>query len=228
MSMSLVPGQLDVLLLSAHAPHVAGLRPLLGDLLSGHVLSARVATKTAGIGVSAAAVGTARRLMQTTPRAVVFVGVAGAYPSSGCAPRSVVIPTRVTLAGGPLAEGRAFFPDPMQTAVTPHATLSSGLAHDPRTKRAAAATPLGWTLDDALASGLAIGTGAQVESLEAFSVGQAAALLDVPFAAVLGVSHEAGRHAKDHMREHERAAAEAACETVAAWLQGGAQGLPAA
>jgi nucleoside phosphorylase len=226
MSMSLAPGDVDVLLVAAHAPHLAGLRGLLSDTLAGIVRSTRVGTKPVGIGLSAAAVGTTRRLMQTTPRAIVFIGVAGSYPGRALSPGTVVVPSKVVLAGATISDTRAFFPGPMQTSVATHPMISTGIAADPRTKRAAIASTLAWTADDHLAASLSASTGAEAESLELFSVGQAAALLDVPFAAVIGISHEAGGRTRELMRDHERTAAEAACETVSAWLQGGAQGLP--
>ncbi|MGZ5968256.1 MAG: phosphorylase family protein, partial [Polyangiales bacterium] len=78
-----VPGAVDLLVLAAYAPELAGMRKNLGDQLYGNVSGVVVSCKAVGVGIPNATAGTTQRLLQLRPRAVVLVGTAGAYPGSG-------------------------------------------------------------------------------------------------------------------------------------------------
>src|SRR5438552_14119958 len=91
------PARSPILLVSAHRPELTGLRAILGDDLRGSVGGGPVVARAAGIGLSAAAVGTVSALAELEPRAVVFVGTCGAYAGRGSSIGEAVVGRQVHL-----------------------------------------------------------------------------------------------------------------------------------
>lgn len=218
----------DVLLMSAIAPELRGFRDALGERLDGVVGGLRVTSKTVGVGLSVAGVYAAKRAFQLQPKAIIFVGTCGAYPGAGpYYPNDVLVARRVLLADPGVLSTKCAFPDPMQTTFDPHPTLTAGLlAADPLARAAVAASSLALTTDDNLASSMFAALGVEAENMEVFSVAQAAAAAQIPFAAVLGVANSVGAQSREQWRTYERQAAIAAARVVLNWLHTGADGLP--
>jgi nucleoside phosphorylase len=215
---------IDILILSAHLPELAGLGPLLGPELKARVGGHRVVAKPVGIGLSAAARGTASRLASQRPRAAILVGTSGAYEASGLGIGEVVVVERTRLASTASTEGRAEFPAPMSTLCELDPNLSRALGAG-RLRGVDAATTLAVTVDDALARTIATSLRCAVEHLEAFAVAECCAAEGVPLAILLGVANRVGRTAREEWRLHHRTAGAAATAHVAAWLEQGAPGL---
>jgi futalosine hydrolase len=215
----------DVLVVAAHPPELAGLRSLLGDDLRGQVGDVRVAAEAVGIGLAAAAVGTARAVQTHAPRCVLLIGTCGAYESGGAhlGIAQAVTAQRIHLVSTAAVEGRGAFPRPMPVAVESDASLIQALASE-TVRRVDVATTLAITTDDALASRVAAARGCQIEHLEAFAVATACAHSGVPMAVVLGVANRVGSSARDEWRRHHEAASRAATDVIAAWLRRGAPG----
>jgi nucleoside phosphorylase len=215
----------DVLVVAAHSPELAGLRELIGGQLGGRVADVRIAIEAVGIGLPAAAVGTATALRAHAPACVVLVGTCGAYDPRGgdLTVAQPVIAKRLLLASTAAAEERGAFPGPMAIAVETDVALSGGLAGESG-RRVDVATTLSITTDDVLASRVADAYGCEVEHLEAFAVASACARERVPVAAVLAVANRVGSRARDEWRRHHVTAGKAATDWVAAWLRRGAPG----
>jgi nucleoside phosphorylase len=219
----------DILILAAHAPEFVGLRPHLGEQLSGVVRGLTLVAKTIGVGMAVSGAGAANRIHQLNPRAVVLLGSCGVYPSSiDYRPMDIVIPNRCHLFDATVAAGKAEFPEPMQTVLDPHALLSAGLAASagPRVHQAKVATTLAIHVDDAIARAVQPATGIEGENLELFPVALACLAANLPFAAVLGVTNVVGSTGRVDWRQYQRDAAVAAAEVIVTWVQNGAQGLP--
>lgn len=217
--------QLDVLLLAPYLPELEGLAPLLGNGMSGSIHGLQVKAKAVGIGLPMAAAGTTARLEATSPRGVVLLGTCAAYPGKGLSPGQVVVATRATLAEAAVLEGRAAFPEPMTCVIDTHRVLTSALSLS-STRPVRVATPLAVTTDAGMASRFSGQLDCDVEHYEAFGVALACAPRHIPFAVVLGVSHEMGPAARETWRTNHRNAAHAAAQVVTAWLQSGGAGLP--
>lgn len=217
----------DVLILAAHPPDLRGLRPLLGDHLAGWAGSLRVSAKAVGLGLAAAGASASKRIFQLEPRAVVFVGTAGVYPGvPGYQPHDVVVAERSRLVDlGELA-GLSAFPPPVLTEMSLDPALGQALvAFAPAGRLVSVASPLTATRNDEMAASVPGRTGCHVESLELFAVAHACQLAQVPFGAVLGVSHVCGSTATVDWPKFERQSAIVAAETVGRWLQSGAPSL---
>jgi futalosine hydrolase len=199
----------ELLVLAAFSPELAAVR-------SG------IATHAVGIGLPAAAVGTAMRLEggpgRALPRMVVLIGTCGVYPSHEATHPigSVVAARRVLLVEPACVEGRAAFPGPLATSIDADGLLGAD---------ADVATTLAVTTDDALATRICTTTGCAIEHLEAFGVASACAARGVRFAALLGVANVVGSRARDEWRANHRVAGDAAAARVHAWLDAGAPGL---
>lgn len=215
----------DVLLLAPYAAELEGLASLLGPSLSGAVRGLQVKAKAVGIGLPMAAAGTMARIESTQPAGVVLLGTCASYPGKGLAPGQVVVATRLVLADSVVLEGRAAFPDPMTGQVDTHRVLTSALSMS-TTRPVRVASPLAVTMDGQLALRFSQGLDCDVEHQEAFGVALACAPRHLPFAVVLGVSHEMGPNSRETWRLNHRSSAHAAAQVVAAWLQSGAAGLP--
>jgi nucleoside phosphorylase len=223
----MTPRPIDVLILAAFPPELALLRDALGEAegilvpdmadFCGVIGELEVACQAVGIGLVAAALGTARCLSLWKARKVVVVGTCGAYEGRGLDLGDVVRARRVHLASTAAAEGRAGVPDVMPTMCAVDANLSEQLAAL-GVKSADVATTLAVTTDDALAQQIARRYDCDVEHLEAFSMAMACAAADVPLAMVLGVANRVGATGRAEWKSHHVAAARAAGETVRAWL----------
>lgn len=219
------PGSVDLLVLAAYAPELAGMRRLLGDNLYGNVHGVIVSCKAVGVGLPNAVAGTVLRVMQLRPRAVVLVGTAGHYPGSSLSLNEAVVARRIQLVDPAEVEGRGAMPDPMPRSVESNPMLALGLMGG-RAPTVDVANTLVVTTDDVLSQRIHQTTGCGLENLEAFGIANACALHSVPFAAVLGVSNRVGATGRDEWRAHHKTAAQFACEIVLRWLSAGAMGLP--
>lgn len=218
----------DLLIVAAHAPEMAGLRPWLSDSLIGRIRGLEVRGKAVGIGMAAAGPATARGILAVSPRAVLLIGSCGVYPGlPQYRPHDVVVASRIQLVSHDVNAGRSEFPGPMQTTIECNALLAAGLASSGgRVFAAPVACTLARTTDDVLASSVHPATGCEAENLEAFAVAQACKAADVPFTAVLGVSNIVGSTGQHDWKQFQRASVNAAAEVIVTWIQRGAQGLP--
>ncbi|MET0595374.1 MAG: hypothetical protein ABW133_21935 [Polyangiaceae bacterium] len=216
----------DVLVVAAHPPELAGLTALLGESLRGEVGPLRVVTEAVGIGLVAAAAGTAMAIATHRPRCVVLVGTCGAYPRRGAALAigDVIVARRLHLASTAAVDTRGAFPAPMLVATETDDSLSRGLAEE-KSRRADIATTLAITTDDDLANLVGDKLSCETEHLEAFAVATACARAEVPFAAALGVANRVGTSARQEWLRHHLDAGRAATDVVAAWIRRGAPGV---
>jgi nucleoside phosphorylase len=217
------------LVLAAHAPEFVGLRAHLGDQLHGQLRGLSVVAKTVGVGMAVSGAGTANRLLQLSPRAVILLGSCGIYPSPlEYRPLDMVVPRSLHLFDPSVAAGKAEFPDPMQTVLDTHTPLSAGLlaAAGPRAHSSRVATTLAITTDDSVARAVHPATGMEAENLEIFPVAVACKAADIPFSAVLGVTNMVGSTGRVDWRQFQRDAAVAAAEVFLNWAFSGASGLP--
>ncbi|MBK8170063.1 MAG: hypothetical protein IPK60_06930 [Sandaracinaceae bacterium] len=220
--------RIDVLILAAHAPDLAGMRAALGENLDGHIRGLYVSAKAVGLGLAMAGAGTASRIKQLEPRCIIFSGTCGVYPGQAhYRPNDVIVANRFALADPTALSGHAAFPEPMQTSVEAPALICQGLgASGPRVRMAPVASTLSTTIDDALAAQLLIASGCEAENLEAFSVAIAAAAAHVPFAVVLGVANAVGSKGREDWLQFQRSAVIAAADVITTWVHNGAPGLP--
>jgi len=218
----------DVLILAAHRPDLVGLRSTLSEQLDGVVRGLHVLGKTVGLGMPVAGGSSANRVARLAPRSVILLGTCGVYPGlAQYRPHDVMIASKLHLIDHAVLAGRAMFPEPMQTTLETHSLLAAGLcAAGQRTRIAPVATCLSITSDDALAAHVHKSTGCEGETLEAFAVAHACHAAQVPFAAVLGVTHIVGSRGRDDWRQFHRQSVVAAAEVVVSWIHNGAQGLP--
>lgn len=218
----------DLLIVAAHAPDMAGLRPHLTDQIIGEVRGLQIRGKAVGMGMANAGPGTARGILAVGPRAVLLLGSCGVYPNlPQYRPHDVLVSSRVQLVSHAVNAGKSQFPGPMQVALECNPLLAAGLASGGgRVFVAPLACTLATTVDDAVAASIHPTTGCEAENLEAFAVAMACKAADIPFCAVLGVSNIVGSTGAHDWRQFQRAAVSAAAETIINWVQRGAQGLP--
>lgn len=218
----------DLLIVAAHSPELAGLRPWLSDRLIGRIRGLAVRAKAVGMGMAAAGPATARGILAVHPRAVLLIGSCGVYPNlPHYQPFDVIVSSQVHLVSHSVHSGKSAFPEPMQTRVEGSQLMAAGLAAgNSRVFTAPIACTLGHTVDDATAASVYPATGCEAENLEAFAVGQACKAAEVPFVAVLGVANIVGSTGAQDWRQFQRKAVSAAAEVIVAWIQRGAQGLP--
>src|SRR5690606_23151879 len=97
-TMNGAPERTDLLIVAAHAPEMAGLRPWLSDSLIGQIRGLTVRGKAVGIGMAIAGPATARGILAVSPRAVLLVGSCGVYPNlPQYRPHDVIVARRVQL-----------------------------------------------------------------------------------------------------------------------------------
>jgi len=229
MSGSIIPAaQVDILVFGAAGPDLRGLRQHLGERLDGEIRGLHVTAKTVGIGMPVSGGAAAKRVFQLLPKAVIHLSTCGIYPGvPEYRPHDVLVANAYRLLDHTVASGRASFPEPMVTELSPNPMLTAGLsAIGPRTTGAAIGTPLASTTDDALAADALRRTGCHAENLEAFSVAHACSLAEIPFTSVLGATHVVGSRGREDWRQFERQATIAAAEVVITWIVNGAPGLP--
>jgi len=214
----------DILIVSAHLPELSGLRSILGDELHARVGGLDVVASAVGIGIPAAAAGTAFELGRRTPRAIVLIGTCGAYGGRGHSIGQVVVGHRIHLVSAAAASGRGAFPAPMPVVVETARELSTGLANG-ELHEVDIATTLTITTDDVLAATLAESVSAEVEHLEAFGAATACDRERTAFGVVLGIANIVGASAREEWRLHHHSAGSAAAAAVARWITSGAPGL---
>jgi nucleoside phosphorylase len=227
---SVIPtAPIDLLVLAAFAPELVGLRAHLGEGLFGELRGVVVSARTVGVGMAVAGATAATRILKARPRAVVLLGSCGIYPCNvPYRPLDVVVPSQIELFDPSVAAGKAAFPDPMRTTLTPDAPLTAGLcaAGGGRARSARVATTLAITTDDGVAQAVHPATGYEAENLELFPVAHAAISAGIPFSAVLGVTNLVGSAGRADWLKYHRDAAIAAAELFVTWLHNGAPGLP--
>jgi nucleoside phosphorylase len=215
----------DLLVLAAYAPELAGMRRLLGDQLYGNVSGVVASCKAVGVGLPNATAGTTSRLLQLRPRAVVLIGTAGVYPGATSRIGDAVVARRVVLVDPTEVERRSAMPEPMGRLVECNPMIAFGLGGG-RPPSCDVANTLGVTTDDELSARIGASAGCALENLEAFGIANACALQNVPFACVLGVSNRVGATGREEWRSYHKGASQAACEVISRWLSSGAVGLP--
>jgi nucleoside phosphorylase len=189
--------------------------------MRGYVGRAHVVARVVGIGLPMAAAGGAMHLAEVQPRAALAIGTCGAYAGAGLAIGEVVVARRVRLVDPSALQGLSQFPGPMSIVTDAHAPMADAISRATGALAVDVATPLGVTVDDAIAARIAQATGAQVEHLEAYGVATACAARGIPFGAVLAVANIVGARARDEWRLHHHEAARAAASVVVKWLQAG-------
>jgi nucleoside phosphorylase len=203
-----------LLVVAAWAPELRG----LGRLAKGGAAPARAVV---GVGLIEAAAGTARLIERQRPRAVVLIGTAGVYPGADVddvALGSAVLVRTMHLASASVARGNAYLPEPLPATATVNSALLDELAAATALPICDVACPLAITRAATVAQQLRKATGAALENLEAFAVARAAASVDVPFAAVLGIANRVGPEGHAEWRAHGEKAAAAACAAVRTWV----------
>jgi len=218
----------DILIVASHAPDLAGMRPYLSERLDGVIRNLRIKAKIVGVGGAVAAAGAARGILAVQPRAVVMLGTCGVYPGLGqYRPHDVMVPSRAHVLCHAALAGRAAYPEPMTTSLECHPLMGAALQQShPRAFRAAVASPVALTVDDALAASVHPSTGWEAENLELFGLASACAASEVPFSAALGVTNIIGSTGRHDWAQFQRDAVTAAANAVATWIHNGAQGLP--
>ena len=162
-----------------------------------------------GVGLVAAATGTARLLATDRPEAVVLVGTAGAY-AGGPQVGTVVVVSEVLLGSAAAVLGLGYVPrapGPIE--------LDTRWLGRPDLPRARVLTNLAITTDVDLASRL--GALAEVEHMEAYAVAYACADAGVPFAAVLGITNTVGPGAHAEWLRHRLSVGASVQAVAAAW-----------
>ena len=211
----------DLLVVGAHLPEIAALKPFLSTP-KGH----RVVETTVGIGLSAAAVGTTWGIAAALPRAVIFVGTCGAYAGERALRiGELAIARTVKLVAAGAIDGLAAFPGPMELSLESDPSMRDGLVAAGGATPADVATTLAVTTDDALAARICAATSCAVEHLEAHAVATACNAAGVPFAAVLGVANHVGSCGRAEWQANHQASSDAAVAHLIAWLEKGAPGL---
>jgi futalosine hydrolase len=199
--------------LAVRVPSLAPLR----ETSRGVVHGVDVVARTVGVGLPAAAAGTARALADARPRAAVLIGTCGAYAGAPLAIGDVVVSRRIHLADALVFAGGAAFPGPMAASLDSDPWLARELAQA-GARPVDVATTLAITVDDAAAARIALGAPASVEHLEAYGAAMACAAAGVPFAAVLAVANTVGSGARDEWRAHHERASEACVGFIVEWL----------
>lgn len=226
--MTVQDGRTDVLVVAAGAPDLIGLRPHLGDKLSGTVRGLVVNSKVVGFGHAAAGSTTTRGLLALKPRAVVMVGSCGVYPGLPTyQPHDLVVAPRVIALDHAVIQGGSEWPTPMTTTIDASPPMVAGLsAGRARTHVAIVASPLAMTRSDSLSARIPSVAGAHVENTDVFGVAMAASGANVPFACVLGVANIVGSTGHSDWQQFQREAVTQAANAVLAWVHAGAAGLP--
>ncbi len=220
--------QADLLLVAAHAPDLAGMRPFLGEKLDGQMRGLVIKTKVLGFGMAVAAASCARGVQALAPRAVILVGTCAVFPGlAQYRPYDVILPTKIHLVDASVLARKAAFPDPMQTSVECHGLLRAALVGSvPRAAQAVMASMMAPITDDTVAASLHGATGCDADNGEIFGVAAACQAANIPFAAALGVSNLVGSTGRHDWAQFQREAVTQAGQCIGTWLHNGAQGLP--
>jgi futalosine hydrolase len=215
----------DLLVVSAFAPELQGLRALLGPALRAQVGGLTVAARPVGIGLVAAACGLATRLARTQPRAVVLVGTCGAYPGKGLQIHDIVVGRSILLLEPAVLDEEAAFPEPMSARVEAHSAMSAAVA-SAGARVCDVGTTVAVTTSDALALRLGRDPNVAVEHLEAFAVATVCAMQRIPFVVALAVANAVGANGRSEWRAEQADASSVVGRFVSGWIQAGAAGVP--
>jgi purine-nucleoside phosphorylase len=218
----MMPVRRPTLIVSAWEPELAWLRRWLATP-AGRAVTRGVKLAAVGVGAVDAGIAAAGLLRDVRPARLLFVGTAGVYGgarSGAPAIDDAVVVDRAHLISTATLRQESYAPAPLITEVLCDAALVRRLARssgDDATP-VGAACPLAITRAPALARRIARACRAGVENLELFSVGRAAALAGVPFAAVVGIANRVGPTAHAEWKAHHRSASRAAGQRVRAFL----------
>lgn len=195
------------LVLSAWEPELVELQRLLALTKTSTIVAG-----CAGVGLVEAAMGAALAIAREQPDAVLFVGTAGLHKNRlpGVEPDDVVAARTLRLWSADVSAGRAYLPAPLPALLQPTAEMLR-LADELGMPLASVACPLGISAQVVRSPRIQGGVAPDVENLEAFAVGRAAARLNLPFMAILGISNLVGPSAHIQWKKHAGAAAMAAC-----------------
>ena len=201
---------IDVLVASAFEPELSALGLPIDRITI--VGSRRVLACTLGVGPLAAAATTAMLLAREPVALVLFVGTAGAFPTSR---DRFAIGTSAGVRSTALVDASVT----RRLAERPAVQVSEFALAPTFGAEATVATTTAITIDDDLARELGA-SGFDLENLELAGVaaGCLGASQPVPCASVLGISNVVGASGRSEWRAHHAAASRAACERVAAWL----------
>ncbi len=220
--------RVDVLVLATHAAEFATLASHLGPTLSGRLGGVQIVCKAVGLGAAVAAAATSKRIVQLDPRAVLLTGSALLYPGrAGWHHGDVAIVNGALTWDLATSEGLAEPPPPMRQRADVDAPLSRCLLELGTGRIGAATVASPPTVSRAVSLGerIARETRADLEHLEAFAVLATCNWLQVPAAAVLGVTTPS-QNGDLPSAEARREASRAASQQLAAWLHRGAPGVP--
>jgi len=208
------------LVLAAWPPELAALDRALPRLSA--KLQARVTLGSVGVGLVESAIGSANLLAKYAPDVVVLVGTAGVYPAYAgkLLPGQVAIAQKVVLVSESSARKESYLPGPMPSQVHPSRALARRVHRATGSPLVDVACPLAISCSTRAATVTFELCGCTLENLEAFAVARAAAVMKVPFAAVLGIANCVGEHAHRDWKRNAAAAAEKACQAVLATLLG--------
>ena len=155
-----------------------------------------------GVGPVVAAIRMATLLERLQPRAVCFIGTAGAY-AGGPAVGTVIASRRVGLSPSVAVMGLGYVPRPPRPVESDRSLLDRL-----ELPRADVLTVSAITTDPTLMARLSDGW--QVEHMEAYGVGLACHKAEVPFVAVLGIANRVGPDAHTEWLENQASAQDAA------------------
>jgi nucleoside phosphorylase len=202
------------LVLAAWPPELAHLRASLPDLPAR--VRRRATLASVGVGMVEAGIAAARLIDEHQPSAVLLVGTAGVYP--GQRPELVLggaaIARSIRLLPQILPGKHTFLPTMIPTEARSTPALMRVLRKGTGLPRADVACPLGITATAQAATTAAELSGCALENLEAFAVARAAAVTNVPFAAIMGIANHVGPSGHREWEKHAKAAAESACRAV--------------
>lgn len=216
----------DVLLVAAHPPELEGLSDMLGKGLYARLGGISVAACTVGIGMPAAAAGTAAALNSHRPYAVILLGSYGHYP--GGSVNEPMLPRAVghaALVDQALMSGGAALPEPIPASVAFDPAITECLAGATGAGPITVATTLGITTDDELAHTLGGQGRHDAENLEAYAVAAACVARGVKVGGLLVGTNAVGAHGRAQWLDNNFEAARIGTTQVIDWLCAGAPGL---
>jgi nucleoside phosphorylase len=193
------------------AAHELELQPLRQRLASAGV---HLPNAVVGVGMAAAAAGTARALERTGARRVVLVGSCVGYPGSGLPLLSLLAVRGSVLVDAATLDGRAALPEAMPQRCACDRDLHELLTALPGVHDGTVATSLSITTDDALGRALEERSGCTAENLEVLAVGLACATHAACFGALLCCTNQVGARGRAEWAMHSARAAELTADAV--------------
>ncbi len=175
---------------------------------------AGVRLETIGVGMVEASLGMAAALTRHSPRLVILIGTAGAYPDRGLKVGDVVETAEARIACPAHAEGRAALPTLMKSRVV----LPDLRIAPMRPRRVIAGNTLSITTDDSLTWAIRDFLRADIEHLEVFAAARACEIARVDFACLLGIANAVGDSGRRQWHEHHEDASRAVVGLIAPWF----------